>query len=36
MATMRLEGLGELKSPMISSGIEVATFHLVEQWLNIK
>jgi hypothetical protein len=29
MAVVRLEGLGQLKNPMISSGIEPATFRLV-------
>jgi hypothetical protein len=31
---MRLEGLGQLKNPMIFSGIETATFRLVAQCLN--
>jgi hypothetical protein len=31
---VQLEGLGELKNPMISSGIEPATFRLVELYLN--
>jgi hypothetical protein len=31
---MRLEGLGQLKSPMASSGIEPATFLLVAQCLS--
>jgi hypothetical protein len=31
---VRLEGLGQLKNPMISSGIEPATFRLVAQCLN--
>jgi hypothetical protein len=33
-ATVRLEGLGQLKSPMTSSAIEPATFRLVAQCLN--
>jgi hypothetical protein len=31
---MRLEGLGQLKNPMTSLGIEPATFRLVAQFLN--
>jgi hypothetical protein len=31
---VRLEGLGNLKNPMTSSGIEPATFRLVAQYLN--
>jgi hypothetical protein len=31
---MRLEGLGQLKKPVTSAGIEPATFRLVAQWLN--
>jgi hypothetical protein len=31
---MQLEGLGQLKNPMTSSGIEPTTFRLVEQYLN--
>jgi hypothetical protein len=31
---MRLEGLGQLKNPVISSGFEPATFWLVTQFLN--
>jgi hypothetical protein len=31
---MRLEGLGKLKNPMISSVFEPATFRLVAQFLN--
>jgi hypothetical protein len=31
---VRLEGLGQLKNPMTSSGIEPATFQLVTQCLN--
>jgi hypothetical protein len=31
---MRLEGSGQLKNPMTSSGIEPATFWLVGQCLN--
>jgi hypothetical protein len=30
-STVRLEGLGELKNPITSSGIETATFRLVAQ-----
>jgi hypothetical protein len=30
--TVRLEGLGQLKNPMTSSGAESATFRLVAQW----
>jgi hypothetical protein len=31
---VRLEGLGQLKNPMISSGIEPATFRLVALYFN--
>jgi hypothetical protein len=31
---MRLEGLGQLRNPMTSSGFEPATFRLVAQCLN--
>jgi hypothetical protein len=31
---VRLEGLGQLKNPMTSTGIEPATFRLVAQCLN--
>jgi hypothetical protein len=31
---MQLEGLGQLKNPMTSSGIEPATFMLEAQFLN--
>jgi hypothetical protein len=31
---MRLEGLGQLKNPMTSSGIEPATFRLAAYCLN--
>jgi hypothetical protein len=31
---VRLEGLGQLKNPMTSSGIEPATFRIVAWWLN--
>jgi hypothetical protein len=31
---VRLEGLGKLKNPMISSGIEPVTFRIVAQDLN--
>jgi hypothetical protein len=31
---MRLEGLGQLKNPMASSGIEPVTYRLVAQCLN--
>jgi hypothetical protein len=31
---VRLEGLGQFKNPVTSSGIEPATFRLVEQCLN--
>jgi hypothetical protein len=31
---VRLEGFGQLKNPMISPGIETATFQLVAQCLN--
>jgi hypothetical protein len=31
---VRLEGLGQLKNPMTSSGIEPATFRLEAQSLN--
>jgi hypothetical protein len=34
MATVRLEGLGQLKNRMTSSGIEPATFWLAAQSLN--
>jgi hypothetical protein len=33
-ATVRLEGLGQLKNQITSSGIEFATFRLVAQCLN--
>jgi hypothetical protein len=33
-AIVRLEGLGQLKNPVVSSGIEFATFRLVAQCLN--
>jgi hypothetical protein len=33
-AIVRLEGLGQLKNPMISTGIEHATFRIVAQCLN--
>jgi hypothetical protein len=33
-ALVRLEGLGEFKKKSVSSGIEQATFRLVEQWAN--
>jgi hypothetical protein len=33
-AIVRLEGLGQLKNPVISSGIEPATFLLVAYFLN--
>jgi hypothetical protein len=33
-ARVRLEGLGQLKNSMTSSGIEAATFQLVAQCLN--
>jgi hypothetical protein len=33
-ATVRLEGLGRLKNPMTSSGLEAATFRLVAECLN--
>jgi hypothetical protein len=29
-----MEGLGQLKNLMISSGIEPATFQVIEQYLN--
>jgi hypothetical protein len=31
---VRLEGLGQLKNPMASSGVETATFRLVAHVLN--
>jgi hypothetical protein len=31
-AIVRLEGIGQLKNPMTSSGIEPATFRLVAFW----
>jgi hypothetical protein len=34
MATVRLEGSGQLKNPMTSSGLEPATFRLVAQCLS--
>jgi hypothetical protein len=34
MAIVQLEGLGKLKNPMTSSGIEPATFRLVAECLN--
>jgi hypothetical protein len=33
-AIVRLEGLGQMKNPVTSSGIEPATFRLVAYWLN--
>jgi hypothetical protein len=33
-AILQLERLGQFKNPMISSGIEAATFRLVAQCLN--
>jgi hypothetical protein len=34
MAIVRLEGLGQLKNPMTSSGFEPATFRLAAYCLN--
>jgi hypothetical protein len=31
---VRLEGLGQLKNPMTSSGVDPATFQLVAECLN--